>query len=134
MTRNGTLETMDKAALHPFREYHARRERQLRQGREGVRLEVLGRAREAIRRLAPQFPAIRTVHLFGSILRSGRFLPDSDVDVAIEGDDVAVETPFWQALEEALARDIDLRPRIGPVARAVEEGGELCYEREAPGS
>lgn len=125
---------MDEAALLPFREYHARRERQLRQRGEEIRLEVLGRAREAIRRLAPRFPAIRTVHLFGSILRPGRFRPDSDVDVAIEGDDVGVETPFWRALEEALERDVDLRPRIGPVARAVEEGGELCYEREAPGS
>lgn len=125
---------MNAAALRPFREYHVRRERQLRQEREGLRLEVLERVREAIRRLAPQFPAVQAVHLFGSILRSGRFRPDSDIDVAIEDDDVAVETPFWQALEEAVARDVDLRPRIGPVARAVEEGGELCYEREAPGS
>jgi predicted nucleotidyltransferase len=134
MTRNGTLETMDEVALLPFREYHARRERQLRQEREALRLEVLARAREAIRRSAPVFSAIRAVHLFGSILQPGRFRPDSDVDVAIEGDDVKVETPFWRALEEALERDVDLRPRIGPVARAVEEGGELCYEREASGS
>jgi hypothetical protein len=34
MRRNGTLEPMDAAALRPFREYHVRRERQLRQERE----------------------------------------------------------------------------------------------------
>ncbi|HEY0513256.1 MAG TPA: nucleotidyltransferase domain-containing protein [Thermoanaerobaculia bacterium] len=125
---------MDEAALLPFREYHARRERELRQKREALRLDVLERARDAVRRTAPLFPAVRAVYLFGSLLRSGRFRPDSDVDVAIDCEDIEAETPFWRMLEEALERDVDLRPRVGAVARAVEEGGELCYEREVPGS
>ncbi len=124
---------MDEAARLPFREYHARRERELRQERERFRLEVLAKARDAVRRSAPLFPAIRTVYLFGSLLQPGRFRPDSDVDLAIDCDDIEVETPFWRMLEQALDRDVDLRPRIGPIARAVEEGGELCYEREVPG-
>jgi len=130
----GTLTAMDEAALLPYREYHARRDREIRQEREALRLEVLERAREAVHRSAPLFPAIRAVYLFGSILRPGRFRPDSDVDVAIDGEDVEVETSFWRMLEEALQRDVDLRPRIGAVARAVSEEGELCYEREVPGS
>jgi predicted nucleotidyltransferase len=121
---------MNDAAI---REYHARRDREIRQEREALRLEVLESAREAIRRSAPLFPAIRTVYLFGSLLQPERFRPDSDVDVAIDCDDIEVETPFWRKLEEALKRDVDLRPRIGAVARAVEQGGELCYEREVPG-
>jgi predicted nucleotidyltransferase len=133
MSGSDTLKMMDEAALLPFREYHARRERELRQEREGLRLGVLEQARDAIRRSAPRFPAIRTVHLFGSLLHPGRFHPDSDVDVAIDCDDIEVETPFWRMLEEELKRDVDLRPRIGAVARAVEEEGELCYEREVPG-
>jgi predicted nucleotidyltransferase len=124
---------MDEAALLPFREYHVRRDREIRQQREALRLEVLERAREAVRRSAPLFPAIRAVYLFGSILRPGRFRPDSDVDVAIDCEDVEVETPFWRTLEDVLQRDVDLRPRIGTVARAVSEGGELCYEREISG-
>ena len=124
---------MNDTALRPYREYHARRDRELRQEREALRLEVLESAREAIRRAAPLFPAIRSVYLFGSLLQSGRFLPDSDVDVAIDCDDIEVETPFWRKLEEALERNVDLRPRIGAVARAVEQGGELCYAREVPG-
>jgi predicted nucleotidyltransferase len=124
---------MDEAALLPFREYHARRDRELRQQREALRLEVLERAREAVRRSAPLFPAIRAVYLFGSILRPGRFRPDSDVDLAVDCEDIEVETPFWRALEEALERDVDLRPRTGAVARAVEEEGELCYEQKVPG-
>jgi predicted nucleotidyltransferase len=125
---------MNDAALRPYREYHARRDRELRQEREALRLEVLERTREAVRRSAPFFPAIRAVYLFGSLLQPGRFRPNSDVDVAIDCDDVEMETPFWRMLEEELRRDVDLRPRIGAVARAVEEEGERCYEREAPGS
>jgi len=124
---------MDEAALLPYREYHARRDRTVRQEREGLRLRVLEQARGAIRQSAPAFPAIRAVHLFGSLLQPDRFRPDSDVDVAIDCDDIEVETPFWRTLEEALERNVDLRPRVGAVARAVEASGELCYEREVPG-
>ena len=132
--RGDTLKTMDEAALQPFREYHARRDRELRQEREALRLGVLERVRDAVRRSAPRFPAIQAVYLFGSLLQPGQFRPDSDIDVAIDCDDVEVETPFWRMLEDALERDVDLRPRIGAVARAVEQGGELCYERKVSDS
>jgi predicted nucleotidyltransferase len=125
---------MDEASFLPYREYHARRERELREQREALRQAVLERAREAIRRSAPRFPSIQAVYLFGSILKPGRFRPDSDVDVAIDCDDLKAETPFWSALEDALERNVILRPRIGPVAQAVEDYGELSYEREVPGS
>ena len=125
---------MDEISLLPYREYHARRERELREQRETLRRMVLERAREAIHRAAPNFPAIHAAYLFGSILQPGRFRPDSDVDVAIDCEDIETEFPFWQALEEALERNVDLRLRIGPVAQAVEDYGELSYEREVPDS
>jgi predicted nucleotidyltransferase len=122
--------------MHPSeltpREYHARRDQARYEEREALREEVLERARSAILRLAPRFSAIRAVYLFGSVLAPGRFLPDSDVDVAIDNDDLEVETPFWRGLEDALERNVDLRPRVGAVARAVEDFGERCYEREIP--
>jgi len=123
---------MSLSQLSP-QEYHARREQARREEREALRGEVLEKSRSAIRRLAPQFPAIRAVYLFGSVLAPGRFLPDSDVDVALDSDDLEVETPFWRGLEDALQRNVDLRPREGAVARAVEDSGERCYEREVPG-
>jgi predicted nucleotidyltransferase len=125
---------MDEASLRPYREYHARRERELREEREALRSGVLRQAREAIRRSAPRFSAIRSVYLFGSILQPGRFRSDSDVDVAIDCDALEVETPFWDVLENALGRNVDLRPRVGPIAQAVEDYGELCYERKVPDS
>lgn len=124
---------MDEASLLPYREYHARRERELREEREALRLGLLERARGAIRQSAPRFPAIHAVWLFGSILQPGRFRPDSDIDVAVDCDDIEVETPFWRELEESLKRDVDLRPRLGPIASAVKDYGELCYEREIAG-
>jgi predicted nucleotidyltransferase len=114
------------------REYHARRDQERRAEREALRLEVLERARAAIRQRAPEFPAIRAAYLFGSILQSGRFHAESDVDVAIDCDDLEAETPFWRALERELECNVDLRPREGPIARAVEDYGELVYEREVP--
>lgn len=122
---------MDLSELTP-QEYHARREQVRREQREALRQEVLEQARSAIRHQAPRFPAIRAVYLFGSVLAPGRFLPDSDVDVALDSDDLAVETPFWRGLEDMLRRNVDLRPRQGVVARAVEDFGEQCYEREIP--
>ncbi len=125
---------MEEAARLAYREYHARRDRERRQERERVRLQVLEQAKSAIRETAPDFPAIRAVYLFGSVLRPGHFRPDSDVDVAVDCDDIEVETPFWRTLEERLERNVDLRPRLGAVARAVETSGELCYERKVSGS
>ncbi|HZF08843.1 MAG TPA: nucleotidyltransferase domain-containing protein [Thermoanaerobaculia bacterium] len=94
---------------------------------------MLTRARAAIRRRAPDFPSIRAVYLFGSVVQPGHFHAGSDVDVAVDCDDVAVETPFWRALESELERAVDVRPREGAIARAVEDGGERVYEREVPG-
>lgn len=124
---------MEEAARLAYREYHARRDRARRQEMEELRLQVLEQAKGAIRETARGFPAVRAVYLFGSVLRPGRFRPDSDVDVAVDCDEIEVETPFWRALEERLQRNVDLRPRLGAIARAVETGGELCYEREVPG-
>lgn len=114
------------------REYHARRDREHRAEREVLRRGVLDRVKAAIRQRAPEFPAIRAAYLFGSILQPGRFHAESDVDVAIDCDDLESETPFWRALETALERNVDLRPREGSIARAVEDYGELVYEREVP--
>ncbi len=114
------------------REYHSRREQEARSERETLRLQTLAKAKAAIRRRALEFPPIRTVYLFGSVVQPGRFHPASDVDIAVDCDDIAVETPFWRALESDLQRDVDLRPREGPIARAVEEEGEKVYEREVP--
>ena len=115
-----------------YREYHLRHEAELLARREALRQEVLGQVHAAVRRIAPRHPAIRAVHLFGSLVQPGRFSPHSDVDLAVDCDDVAAETPFWREMEMALERNVDLRPREGAVARAAAAYGELLYDREVP--
>jgi predicted nucleotidyltransferase len=122
---------MDEPALSP-REYHAERERERLREREELRQEWLAKTREAVRRVAPAHPAVRAVYLFGSLVQPGRFQRGSDLDLALDCDDPRAESDFWRALEEALERDVDLRAREGAIARAVEDEGELVYERAVP--
>jgi predicted nucleotidyltransferase len=113
------------------REYHAQREaKQLRQ-REHLRQRQLTGTRKAIRQLAPRFPAIEAVYLFGSIVQPGRFTDHSDIDVAVKTNDVATESAFWRALEEALEWNVDVRPYQHPITQAVADYGECVYARES---
>ena len=121
---------MTTAAQRDFREYHRRREAAEQALRESERQELLTQVREAVWRFAPLHPAIRRVYVFGSLLKAGRFRPRSDVDLAVDCDQVESETPFWRDMERALRRNVDLRPRLGAVAEAVAAHGELCYARE----
>ena len=122
---------MTTAARRDFREYHLRREAAEQALRESERQELLAQVREAVSRFAPLHPAIRRVYVFGSLLKPGRFSRRSDVDLAVDCDQVESETPFWRDLERALRRNVDLRPRLGTVAEAVAAHGEFCYARES---
>ena len=86
------------------REYHARRAASRSAAREALRQRKLSQVREAICRLSPGYPAVRRVYLFGSLLRPGRFHAASDIDVALECDDLEAETPFARSLERELAQ------------------------------
>lgn len=109
------------------REYHARRDSARFAARERRRLALLAELRDTIRHIAPLHPAVRSVHLFGSLLRPGRFHEGSDIDLAVVCDSIEAETPFARALETELGVAIDLRPLRGAVAEAVEEEGETIY-------
>lgn len=113
------------------REYHAQREAEQLHQREQLRQEQLARARTAIQWLAPEYPSIQAVYLFGSSMAEGRFTRHSDIDVAVVSDDVATESKFRRALEEALEWNVDVRPLQGAVAQAVADHGECVYARES---
>ena len=115
--------------IETARRYHQEREAQQRTAREQARQAWLLRTRDAIQRLAPRFPQMQRVYLFGSLTQPGRFRKHSDIDVAVVCETLEAETAFWQALERALQRDVDVRPLTGPIADAVAQGGELIYER-----
>ena len=121
---------MTLADLTP-REYHARREAEQLQQREMLRHSRLEATRTAIQQLTPTHPAIQAVYLFGSIMQIGRFTIESDIDVALVCDDVAVESEFWRQLEATLEWDVDVRPFQHPITQAVSDYGEIVYERES---
>ena len=131
MASTGLLSQRD---LAPYRKYHVRRSRERFEQREGHRQHCLDAARAGIRRLAPAFPPIRAVYLFGSLLQPGQFSERSDIDLAIECDEIATEGRFRRALEEELRQRVDLRPLEDGAASAVEAYGECVYEREVPAS
>jgi len=116
--------------LKAARQYYYEREARRRAQREAERQRWLHRVRQAISRLAPRYPGVRRVYLFGSLVQPERFRPDSDIDVALECDTLETESAFWRALERELGRDVDVRPLTGAVAEAVIHGGEQVYERQ----
>lgn len=128
------MSTPTSQEIEEFHAYHRRRDERRLRDRETLRQDLLERARPTVRRLALEFPSLRRVHLFGSILQPGRFTRRSDIDMAVEIDDLEEEGPFARALEQALGWPVDLRPHTGPIVNAVETYGETLYEREIPGS
>lgn len=121
---------MPSSTAETFHDYWQRREKERFEERESLRHERLSAARTAILRLAPLHPGLRRVALFGSVLRPGRFTSESDIDIAVECEELEEESRFWRALEGALEWNVDVRPHQGPIVRAVEASGEWVYERD----
>lgn len=117
--------------LKAARQYYHEREAQRRAQREAERQRWLQRVRKVASHLAPRYPGVRRVVLFGSLVQPGRFRPDSDIDVAVECDTLETESAFWRALERELERNVDVRPLTGAIAEIVTAGGEQVYERQA---
>jgi predicted nucleotidyltransferase len=129
----GYNQSMDKQTLDQARQYHTQRELYRQLAREQRRQERYRQIGAAIQRLAPDYPALRAVYLFGSLVQPGRYGLRSDIDVAVVCDNPTEESRFWQALERELKCDIDLRPYRGAVAWAVNTCGECIYERKISG-
>ena len=128
------MDPMARIDIEAARRYYYKREAQRRAQRETERQRWLERARRAILRIAERHPGVRRVYLFGSITQPGRFTSRSDIDVAVECEDLETESAFWHALELELERTVDLRPLAGPIAKAATASGELMYEREDMGA
>jgi predicted nucleotidyltransferase len=110
---------------------HAREQRQQAE-REARRAAALAAARQAVAQAAPQFPAVRRVYLFGSVVQPGAMRQCSDIDVAVEHRLSAEDYfGFWRALERAApGRAFDLAELEGdtPFAAGVRHSGVVVYE------
>lgn len=110
------------------RSFQARLKQSLEQ-REIRRKKALKEIKTVVPALLPQYPAIKTVYLFGSVLRFGRFQINSDIDVAIEGGTAEDYFAFWRDLQEALPDwfidSRDLPPRTLFAQRVYETGEKI---------
>ena len=113
--------------LQAARQYYQEREARRRAEREVERQRWLQRSRQVISSVAARYPAVRRVHLFGSVVQPGRFRPDSDIDIAVECDSLEVESLLWRDLERELGRTVDLRPLAGVLVEVVTREGEQVY-------
>lgn len=130
MRQDQSRSFMESTQLEAAREYHREREARRIAQRESEREQLVQKVRAAISRLAEQHPGVRRVYLFGSLVQPGRFRPSSDIDVAVECDNLETESAFWRALEKELERNVDVRSLTGVIAESALNEGELVYGRK----
>jgi len=126
------LKRSTPAEIERVRQFLINREEKQRQTKEMARQQVLAKLKEALEAVAPLFPVER-VFLYGSTL-TGRWRPDSDLDLAVEGD-LSPEEFFglWAELDKQLEQEIDLREMAKlPFQEKVQRKGVVLYERKNP--
>lgn len=115
-----------------YRNAFDQRARARLQANEKQRQQARQAVREAIYTVAPRYPTVWRVYLFGSVIRPGAFGADSDVDVGIEGANMALCFDIWRDLEQAVSEwNLDVRSldNQDAFARRIRQKGELVYER-----
>jgi len=126
------LKTSTPAEVDRVRQLLLTREEKRRRAKKLARQQVVAQLKEALEAVAPLFPVER-VYLYGSTL-TGRWRPDSDLDLAVEGD-LSPEDFFslWGELDKRLEQEIDLREMAKlPFREKVQHKGVMLYERKNP--
>ncbi len=100
-----------------------------REGEDELRRLRLAEVCQAVVHLAPEFPAVEAVYVFGPLVERGRFIAAAEFDVAIDCPDPETEAHFWATLEEAVNHPVNLRLCQGAVAEAVAAHGQRIYLR-----
>ena len=121
--------TINIAAARQNLQARTERERVTRETRRAAAKQAVA---EAIKRVVADFPELKRVYLFGSVVRPNAFRSDSDVDVAVEGVNTADYFAVWRAIEaETPGWTIDLRDITRPseFSDRVRLTGVLVYER-----
>ena len=90
------------------------------------REQLLARIREAVTELKRRF-SVRRVMLFGSLAHSAWFVPNSDVDLAVEGLDSGSYWKAWGLVEDIIATHpvdlIDIETAGESLQQAIERYG-----------
>jgi predicted nucleotidyltransferase len=119
------------------RESFAAREERKFAEREKRRQAALKAATSALNAILPRYGKVRRAYLFGSVVRTGAFRLDSDVDVAVEGVEAADYFALWRDLEGTMPDwPVDLRDLVPGThfAERVQMEGHLIYENKDSGA
>ena len=112
----------------PYREANLKRRSRIEQSRldERERESILARVREVAALFKSRFGAKRVI-LFGSMAHEAWFLPDSDIDLAVEG---LLPANYWKAWEMAeqmipnMAIDlIDIESATASLKKSIDRHG-----------
>jgi len=103
-----------------------RRTAGLTEDEQAERDRLLRRAHEAAAALKARFDVQRVV-LFGSLAHEAWFVPDSDVDLAVEGVQAKDYWKAWRLVEDIIAERpvdlIDMETATDSLRRAIERYG-----------
>jgi len=122
--------SLDK--INQYRQGAVQRYQARLQQREDRRLTARQAARQAIAAIIPLYRGVRRVYLFGSITRPGAFKAGSDIDLAVEGVDMALCFDIWRDMERLLPDwSLDVRSLNNDdlFAARIRQKGELIYEQ-----
>ncbi len=122
-------------AMATYRHTFQQRAQAQLKDRERQRQQATDAALAAIVLVMPRYPTAQRAYLFGSILKPGGFRPNSDIDVAVEGADMALCFDIWRDLEQAAPEwQFDVRPlsENDPFSERIRQKGNLVYERTTP--
>lgn len=127
-----TTPSLSPETIAKYRQTFQQRTQARFEAREKRRQQAQKAVDEAIRAIMPRYPSVRRVYLFGSVVKLGAFGPNSDVDIGIEGADMALCFDIWRELEWTVpewrldVRSLDLEDAF---TERVRLKGELVYER-----
>ncbi|ACX51652.1 DNA polymerase beta domain protein region [Ammonifex degensii KC4] len=112
------------------RRFLLEREKRRRQVREQACRQLIVQLKQILEEVLPSFPVERA-YLYGSVL-TGRWHPESDLDLAVEGRLSAEEFfRLWAELDRRLEPEVDLRELEKlPFREKVRREGMVVYERK----
>ncbi len=127
-----TASRLSPEAMVTYRRAFQQRAQAKLEAKEKRRQQATDAARAAIAIVMPRYPMVQRAYLFGSILKPGGFGPNSDVDIAVEGADMALCFDIWRDLEQyAPEWQFDVRPlsKNDLFSERIRQKGEVIYER-----
>lgn len=129
--------SLSSAAIKTYRHTARQRAQRRFQTQEKLRQQARRVVSEAICRVLPRYPTVQRAYLFGSVTRPGAFRPGSDIDVGIEGANMALCFDIWRDLEKNIPKWLlDVRPLNDDdlFAERIRQKGELVYVRPVQSS